>query len=173
MCGVERAHSRPANLDGVCVRTGRFEDVPAILRIIRRAVEAGCDRQYDSAQREAVFLSYGQHLFVEALERFELVVATRDGDVVGVAQLDPADGRLRALFVDGPWQGSGLGAALLAEVETRAVRHGLRRIHGAMSLNAAAFYAKQGFHPCAGPTQLSGRIFVPVVPMEKAIPEVS
>ena len=149
------------------MRTGRFEDVPAILRVIRRAVEQGCHGQYDPAQRQAVYLSYGQHLFVEALERFELVAATRDGEVVGAAQLDPADGRLRALFVDGPWQGGGLGARLLAEVETRAVRRGLRRIHGAMALNAAAFYARQGFRPCAGPTQLSGRIFVPVVPMEK------
>ena len=152
------------------IRTGRFEDVAGILRVIRRAVEQGCEAHYQPAQRRAVFVSYGQHLFVEALERFELVVAEREGQVVGAGQLDPADGRLRALFVDGPWQGGGLGAALLAEIEARAIARGLRRIHGAMSLNGVPFYTSQGFRPCGGPTQLSGRIFVPVLPMEKNLP---
>jgi N-acetylglutamate synthase-like GNAT family acetyltransferase len=151
------------------MRAARFEDVPAILRLIHRAVDRGCAGDYDRAQRRAVFLSYGQHLFIEALERFDLIAAERAGCLVGAAQLDPADGRLRALFVDGAWQGRGIGAALVAEVEARAVRHGLRRLHGAMSLNAVPFYARQGFLPCAGPTQLTGRIFVPVVPMEKPL----
>jgi putative acetyltransferase len=167
--GMETARSRPAPLGSVVMRTARFEEVPAILRLIDRAVERGCALEYDPSQRRAVFLSYGQHLFVEALERFELIIADQDGGLVGAAQLDPADGRLRALFVDGPAQGRGLGAALLAAVEARAARHGLRRLHGAMSLNAAPFYARQGFRPCAGPTQLTGRIFVPVVPMEKPL----
>jgi len=71
------------------------------------------------------------------------------------------------LFVDGVAQGGGLGGALLAEIEARARRRGLRRVHGAMSLNATAFYTRHGFHPCAGPALLTGRIPVPVLPMEK------
>jgi N-acetylglutamate synthase-like GNAT family acetyltransferase len=151
------------------MRTARFEDVPAILRLIGRAIDRGCRRHYDRAQRRAVFLTYGRHLFIEALERFELVAAERDGALVGTAQLDPADGRLRALFVDGPCQGGGIGAALLADVEARATRHGLQRLHGAMSLNAVPFYTQHGFHPCPGPTQLTGRIPVPVLSMEKGL----
>jgi putative acetyltransferase len=167
---LETEHSRPPPHPGsVVIRTARFEDVPAILRVIDRAVDQACRHHYDRTQRRAVVLSYGRHLFVEALERFELVAADRDGRLVGAAQLDPADGRLRALFVDAPWQRSGIGGALLAEVEARAIRHGLRRLHGAMSLNAVPFYAKQGFQPCAGPTQLTGRVSVPVVPMEKRL----
>jgi N-acetylglutamate synthase-like GNAT family acetyltransferase len=164
---VVTARAWPPNPEIVVMRTARFEDVPAILRVIHRAVDEGCAGHYDRAQRRAVFLSYGQHLFIEALERFHLIAADRDGRLVGVAQLDPADGRLRALFVDGPYQGRGLGVALLDEVEARATRHGLRRIHGAMALNAVSFYTKLGFRPCAGPTQLTGRIPVPVLPMEK------
>jgi N-acetylglutamate synthase-like GNAT family acetyltransferase len=167
---VETARAHPAPPESVVMRAARFEDVPAILRLIDRAVDRGCARDYDLAQRRAVFLSYGRHLFIETLERFELIAADRDGTLVGAAQLDPADGRLRALFVDGPWQGRGLGAALLAEIETRAARHRLPRLHGAMSLNAVPFYTRQGFRPCAGPTQLTGRIVVPVVPMEKRLP---
>jgi GNAT superfamily N-acetyltransferase len=116
-----------------------------------------------------VVQSYGAHLFVEVLERFELVVADKGGRLVGVAQLDPADGRLRALFVDDACQGRGIGGLLLAELEARAIRRGLPRIHGAMSLNAVAFYTTHGFRRCAGPAQLNSRVPVPVVPMEKPL----
>jgi N-acetylglutamate synthase-like GNAT family acetyltransferase len=161
--------SRPAKPGSFVTRRARFEDVPEILRVISRAVERGCREHYDADQRRAVYLTYGTHLFVEALEPYDLLVAELDGRLVGAAQLDPAAGRLRALFVDGPWQGGGLGAALLADVETRALGHGLHRIHGAMSLNAVPFYAKAGFHPTAGPRRLSSVVLVPVVPMEKRL----
>jgi N-acetylglutamate synthase-like GNAT family acetyltransferase len=113
--------------------------------------------------------SYGSHLFLEVLERFELVVADQGGQLVGAAQLDPDDGRLRALFVDDSCQGCGIGGLLLAELEARAVRRRLPRIFGAMSLNAVPFYAQHGFRRCAGPLLLTGRVPVPVVPMEKVL----
>jgi N-acetylglutamate synthase-like GNAT family acetyltransferase len=162
--------SRPAKPGSFVTRRARFEDVSEVLRVIARAIERGCGGHYDPAQRRAVYLTYGTHLFVEAMEPFDLIVAELDGRLVGVAQLDPASGRLRALFVDGPMQGGGLGAALLADVETRARRHGLHRIHGAMSLNAVSFYARAGFRAIGGPGRLSGGpVVVPVVPMEKWI----
>ena len=114
------------------------------LRIIARAVERACRHHYDQTQRRVVILSYGSHLFAEAVEPFELVVAEWEGCLLGAAQLDPADGRLRALFVDADCQGDGLGGALPEEVEARALRRGLRRVHGAMSLNVVPFYAKHG-----------------------------
>jgi putative acetyltransferase len=152
------------------IRTGRFEDVPAMLRVIARAVESGCRHRYDQAQRRVVVQSYGRHLFVEAVERFEFLAAELGGQVVGAAQMDPADGRLRALFVDGVHQGRGLGGALLAEIEARARRRGLPHLFGAMALNAVPFYVRHGFRDCVGPTMLSGRTPVPVVPMRKDLP---
>jgi len=167
MGGMEPARTRAWYPGSVAIRTAHFEDVPAVLRIIARAVEEGCAGHYDRSQRRVVVLSYGSHLFVEALERFEMVVADQGGRLVGAAQFDPADGRLRALFVDDSCQGRGIGGLLLAELETRAIRRGLSRLYGAMSLNAVPFYTTHGFHRCAGPTQLTGRVSVPVVPMEK------
>ena len=137
--------------------------------MIERAVEQGCADHYDRAQRRAVVLSYSSHLYVEALERFELVAAEQDGHLVGAAQLDPADGRLRALFVDAACQGRGLGGALLAEVAARALRRGLPRLFGAMALNAVPFYAAHGFQRYPGPSHLAGRIPVPVLAMEKSL----
>jgi GNAT superfamily N-acetyltransferase len=150
-------------------RAARFEDLAEALRVIERAVERACRDHYGPVQRRAVYLAYAQHLFLEVPGPFDTVVAHLDGRLVGVAQLDPATDRLRALFIDADVQGAGLGRVLLADVEARAARHGCARLHGAMSLNAVPFYAKAGFRPCAGPTRLPGPAAVAVLPMEKPL----
>lgn len=150
------------------MRRLRFEDVPAVLGLVRRAVEHGCRDHYDPVQRHAVYLSYAGNLFVEALGPFDTVVAEHEGRIVGVAQVDPTAERLRALFVDAGRQHHGVGRALLAAVETRARARGARRLHGAMSLNAVSFYLQAGFRPCRGPERLmSAQVAIPIVRMEK------
>ncbi len=152
----------------LAMRAIRFEDVPEVLRLVRRSVDHGCRGHYDQRQREAVYASYARSLFVEALGPFDSILAERQGRVVGIAQFDPADDRLRALFVDAAYQQSGVGRALLAEIEQRARRRGRSRLHGAMSLNAVSFYLQAGFRPSGGPEQLTSTdISVPVVRMEK------
>jgi GNAT superfamily N-acetyltransferase len=154
----------------VVVRALRFEDVAEALRVLRRAVEHGCRDDYDARQRDAVFASYAPNMFIEGLGPVDSLVATRAGQVIAVAQMDPADGRLRALFVDARDQHRGVGRALLAEIETRARRHGLARLHGAMSLNAVPFYRRAGFRPIAGVERLiSSRIAIPIQRMEKLL----
>jgi GNAT superfamily N-acetyltransferase len=154
------------------LRHARFEDVPEILRLIRRAVEHGCRDHYAPPQRREVCASYERSLFVEVIGPCETIVAERDGALAGVAQLDLAAGRLRALFVDATAQRAGVGRALLAKVEERATRRGCVRLHGAMSLNAVPFYVKAGFRPCPGPERLAATdvdVAVPVVRMEKRL----
>jgi len=168
----------PSALD---LRAVRFEEVSATLDLIRRAVERGCREHYDPAQRAAVFAAYAQNLFVEALGPYESIAALattavataadrRTERLIGFAQLDPATARLRALFVDGDIQQRGVGSALMAEIEARARRRGLTRLHGAMSLNAVPFYLRTGFRPCPGPEQLiAAGLSVPVLRMEKLL----
>jgi GNAT superfamily N-acetyltransferase len=152
------------------MRTIRFEEVGAILDLIRRAVERGCRQYYDSAQRAGVFGVYAQSLFVESLGPFDSVTALAGDRLVGFAQLDPASARLRALFVDAELQQRGVGRALLAEIERRALARGLQRLHGAMSLNAVTFYSRAGFRPYPGPERLvAAGVTVPVVRMEKTL----
>src|SRR5262249_19215273 len=128
-----------------------FADVPEILRLIHRALERGSRHDYRPSQRRAIHLSYPMAVFVDLVGTLETIVAESQGALLGVAQLDPSNGRLRALFVDGPVQGQGIGRLLLAHVERLARRQGCRRLHGAMSRNAVHFYASAGFHPCEGP----------------------
>lgn len=148
----------------------RFEDVPGILRLIEAAIEQSCRDHYDARQRLAVYASYAANLFLEALGPFDSLVAEDDGRPVGYAQLDPTNGRVRALFVDGRAQRRGIGRALLAELEARARRAGRRRLHGAMSTNAVPFYLAAGFRPSAGPEQLiAAGVPIPVLRMEKGL----
>jgi putative acetyltransferase len=152
------------------VRAARFEDVAELLRLVGRAVAFGCRDHYNLAQRAAVYASYAEALFVDVLGPFETIAAELAGRIVGFAQLDPASGRLRALFVDADVQGRGVGRVLLAEVEASAARHGRARLHGAMSFNAVPFYAHAGFSRAAGVEVLTSTgVAVPVVRMEKLL----
>jgi putative acetyltransferase len=154
----------------LAIRPVRFEDVAEILRLVARAIEAGCGDHYDRAQRAAVFQGYASVLFVEALGPYETLAGVLDGRLVGFAQLDASNGRLRALFVDALVQGHGVGGALLADVEARAALRGRARVHGAMSLNAVPFYENAGFRILAPPERLTtAGIAVPIVRMEKRL----
>jgi GNAT superfamily N-acetyltransferase len=148
----------------------RFEDVPEILRLIEAAIEHSCRDQYDARQRRAVYASYAASLFVESMGAFDSLVAEDGGRLVGYAQLDSTNGRVRALFVDGRSQRRGVGRALLSNLEARALRAGRRRLHGAMSTNAVPFYLAAGFRPSAGPEQLiAAGVHIPVLRMEKSL----
>jgi GNAT superfamily N-acetyltransferase len=154
----------------ICLRRARFEDVNAVLRLITAAVEHGCREHYSPAQRRAVFLTYAESLYVDVIQSFDTVVAARDDQLVGVAQLDPAAARLRALFVAPTLQGRGLGRVLIASVERLARAHRLPVIDGAMSLNAVPFYRRLGFVVRPGTDHLvRGGVMVPIVNMHKSI----
>ena len=152
------------------VRRAAFEDAACLLRLIERAVERGCASHYNPVQRRAVFLSYARSLCLDLLGPAETLVAEVEGRIVGVGQLLPGMHRLSALFVDADAQGQAHGRRLLDEVLARARALALPRIEGAMSLNAVAFYARNGFRPCAGSHRLlhSG-VVIPVLPMEKVL----
>jgi GNAT superfamily N-acetyltransferase len=165
--------TRPSALDAAAnveIRAVRFEDVPEILRLVARAVDRGCREHYGPEQRAAVYASYASMLFLEWRGPYETVAAEAAGRIVAFAQLDPVDGRLRALFVDADVQGRGVGRAMLAEVEARAARRGCTRVHGAMSLNAVPFYERAGFRARGGAEALgSASVHVPIVRMEKPL----
>jgi putative acetyltransferase len=153
------------------VRRASFEDTPALLRLIERALEHRSRGNYRPEQRRAIYLSYASVMYVDVVGgRYETVLLDLQGRLVGMAQLDPTVGRLRALFVDGPLQGQGFGRLLLGHVEERAARWGCPRVQGAMSRDAVSFYARAGFRPCPGPDRLFHfGVTVPVVPMEKIL----
>jgi ribosomal protein S18 acetylase RimI-like enzyme len=182
----------------LCLRRARFEDVSALLRLIEESIEHGCRHAYSEAQRRAVFLTYAECLFVDVVQPLDTIVIAsgagglrptvpiaggmgpfqgpisdeRQGRFLGMAQLDPTAGRLRALFVTPALQGRGLGRILLTAVERLARARGLRALEGAMSVNAVDFYRHAGFAARRGPEHLvRGGIVVPIIDMEKVLLE--
>ena len=152
------------------IRLARFEDVSGMLRLIERSLEHGCRNDYDERQRRSIYLGYASSLFIEALGPFETLVAEIGGRLVGVTQIDPRTGLLRALFVDAGFQGQGVGRALLGAIESRALAARCERLCGAMSLNAVEFYRRAGFRARGGPEGLRGALtWVPVLWMEKLL----
>lgn len=167
---MRRRQLARADAPTLSVRTARFEDVSAILRLIEGAIEHGCRDHYNADQRRAVYLVYASNLFVDAVGPFQTLAAEIGGQLAAVAQLDLDADTLRALFVDAALQGQGIGRALLAAVEARARAAGCSRLRGAMSLNAVPFYAQAGFRPCGGPARrLIAGIRVPAPWMEKSL----
>jgi putative acetyltransferase len=167
---MRRRRDIEAGAPAMAVRAGWFGDVPEILRLIERAIEHGCRQHYDAEQRRAVYAGYATTLFADAVGPFQTLVVEIHGRLAAVAQLDPAGGVLRALFVDGALQGQGVGRALLAAVEARARAAGCRSLGGAMSLNAVPFYTSAGFRPQPGVDRLrTSALPVPVVRMVKPI----
>jgi putative acetyltransferase len=73
------------------------------------------------------------------------LVAERDGEVVGFGSIIPASGELRAVYVHPDAGRSGVGSALLRDLEQLATARGLPELHMDASLNAEAFYAHHGY----------------------------
>ncbi len=141
-----------------------------MLRLIGRALDQGCRDHYDERQRRAVYVAYASSLFVDVLGPFVTLVATIEGRLMGMAQLDPRTGLLRALFVDAEFQGRGWGRALLGAIEARARAAHREHLYGAMSLNAVEFYRRAGFRALGGAERLAGsRTWVPIVWMDKVL----
>jgi ribosomal protein S18 acetylase RimI-like enzyme len=132
------------------IRRATPADAPAIAAVQARAwrhayadiVEP--ERMPDPTERE---LRWRERL----AERAEVYVFDQDGQVAGFAALDRCE--LRAIYVDPPAQGAGVGTALLATAE-RALRAAGHReaflwVFEANGL-ARAFYERHGWQLVAG-----------------------
>jgi len=80
-----------------------------------------------------------------AIETHVMVVAERDGAVVGFGELDLDRGEIVAVYVVPAVAGTGVGSALLGHLEETARAAGYERLTLCASLNAEAFYARRGW----------------------------
>jgi predicted GNAT family N-acyltransferase len=118
----------------VIVRTATADELPALL-----------------ALRHEVFV-VGQGVPAE-LEHDELdavcdhAVALVDGQVVGTGRLLPS-GTVGRMAVAPAARGHGVGAAVLALLEQRALDRGVPAVELHAQLHATGFYEKAGYVPC-------------------------
>jgi N-acetylglutamate synthase-like GNAT family acetyltransferase len=82
-------------------------------------------------------------------EQQATVLAVFDGDTIlgtGILTVEnPDTAKVRFLCVDPALQKSGVGRAIMRELEKRAVQLGIKRVYMDSRITAAGFYKKQGY----------------------------
>ncbi|MBD2112074.1 MULTISPECIES: GNAT family N-acetyltransferase [Cyanophyceae] len=98
-----------------------------------------------------------------------VIVARHSGQVVGYGFIHK-DGELQSLYTHPNYGRRGIGASILATLEREAIALGLTDLRLNASLNAAAFYQKQGFEVIEpGVHQLAFGQEMPCFKMRKAL----
>jgi GNAT superfamily N-acetyltransferase len=89
------------------------------------------------------------------------IVAERDGEVVGVGQLN-ASGELTLCYVLPDIQGSGIGTLLLSSLEKAAADSGLRRLTLTSTSTAYTFYQYHGYRASGSQRSLGAGMTYPM-----------
>lgn len=124
---------------GYAIRLARKADLPELIRLEQAVFTS--DR---FSRRQIHYLltrAHGTTLVVE-----------RKGELAGAAYLlwraSTTSGRLYSIAIDPGRQGEGLGALLLAQAESEAIRRGCRRLSLEVRIDntgAIAFYERHGY----------------------------
>jgi len=161
----------------VTVRPARPEDESAVDTLHEAAVrELGADA-YDERQVEAWIYSPDDDAddpppTADPARRY--VVAERDGRVVGFGDLRYDEAEVYGCYVHPDHARTGVGTALLRDLEAAARERDLDELTLHASLNAVAFYERQGYDRVDETTVDStapdgGTVPLPVVAMEKRL----
>jgi putative acetyltransferase len=134
---------------GLLIREMRRNEERAWLEVHRAAVRQTASADYAPAVIEAWApepISDGDVRQVSANEDDEIrLVAELDGAIVGIGAVVLAMGELRACYVAPTAARSGVGAAIVREIERIAIRHGVTRLELDASLTAVPFYLALGY----------------------------
>jgi len=131
------------------IRLATEDDVAAIRKVIRSAIEGLAARDYPPE----VIKSWGPDTAQAREKQKEAIrthseitwVAIFDDQIVGFAALAPKQKKLRAVYVAAEASRLGIGSALLKCVETKAKELGLDELSMHSSLTAVPFYEHHGY----------------------------
>lgn len=113
------------------VRQATLEDTPSILRIYNQGIE---DR-IATLETETKDSSYMEAWFKDHQGRFSVLVAEREGSVIGWASLNPYSHRCAyrgvadlSIYIHREYRGQGIGSILLDSLEEEARKNEFRKI---------------------------------------------
>lgn len=120
-------------------------DAPAVLSIFRSAVQQLGRSAYTQSQIEAwARCADDAASFVGRLSDGHTVIAEVDGVMAGFGQLHPHD-HVEMLYCSPAYAGSGVGTAILAELERVSRSAGCEILKTEASAVARSFFARRGF----------------------------
>ncbi|MEY7848855.1 GNAT family N-acetyltransferase [Natrarchaeobius sp. A-rgal3] len=141
--------------NGVRVREATATDAVDVEDVHAAAIrELGSDA-YDDRRIEAWCSHVHSERYPVGESGFRVVVADRDGEIVGFGLLecDPSDleastGEIGAVYVHPDDARDGIGSAILADLEDAARESGLEALELTASRNAIPFYRRRGYEGC-------------------------
>lgn len=160
----------------ITIEPAKPEDAQALLEIHAAAVHQTAAPYYsqeilDNWSRLPITgdrIKRARQRWIEHPDR-RVIVARHNGHVVGYGFIHTG-GELQSLFIHPRYGRRGIGASILATLEGEAIALGLTDLRLNASLNAAAFYQKQGFEVIeSGVHQLASGQEMACIKMYKAL----
>jgi N-acetylglutamate synthase-like GNAT family acetyltransferase len=137
------------------IRRARLEDCEKILKTREASLSTLCSNHYTAEQIAAWIGRRQLHDYRLAVQNALALVAEKDQEIIGFAEMDLISGMIHALYVHPACIGHGVGRALLSALEDEARSAGLRRVHLKTTLNSVAFFQGRGFLPLRDANQES------------------
>ena len=161
---------RRARRASAAIRVAVEGDADAVWRVHTQSIRALCAGWYTDQEIAVWTGRLIADAYRRAIRAHVMVVAERDGAVVGFGELDLERREVVAVYVVPEATGAGIGSALLAHLERTARGHGCRHLTLCASLNAEAFYARRGWRTGTREKhRLTPEVAVDCVRMDKAL----
>ena len=165
---VKQGHSAP-----VFVRDMTTGDAAAVLQVHYNAVHHGTGDHYNAEIKDR----WSPPLHEDSVSDFLFnpdneirFVAMCEETIAGFGCLVLAENELRACYVDPDYLRKGVGTALVQAIEGRARSAGLPELNVTSSLNAEAFYRRNGYKVVRqGTHTIRGGVEMPCVYMNKKL----
>ena len=148
------------------LRSATAKDIPALVELQTRSIRILSMPYYSLEQIEAI----GRSQKTARSSDETCLIAEVAGEIVGFAALIKQHSQISAVFVHPEFARQGIGAKLLAALETQACHHNCRLLGVMSSLAAVEFYQAQGYqvtHKCGFWTL--DRVWIPCMHLEKRL----
>lgn len=152
------------------IRRARPEDAPAMLEIHQASIrELGAER-YDEEQVEAwASTDEGADRYPIEDDDHLVVVAERDGAIVGFGGLNLAAAEVGAVYVHPDHAREGVGSRILEHLEAEARERGIGALTLRASLPGVPFYERAGYERVERVTHETGGVEIECVDMRKEL----